>query len=124
MTGHAQIPSPGFLKLMKKGRPGLWVSALAPAASADTVALALLRHSSSFGLRRRSARRQVLERHHQEVRTPFGPVRVKVGRWEGEVLHASPEHEDCAQAARAAGVPVAEVYRAAQAAWMEGRPWP
>ncbi|MCB9742044.1 MAG: nickel pincer cofactor biosynthesis protein LarC [Alphaproteobacteria bacterium] len=103
--------------LMKKGRPGLLLTALAPPPAADAVADALLRHSSSFGLRRAPARREVLDRAWAEVATPYGAVRVKVGSRGGVEYHASPEFADCAARAGAAGVPLAEVYAAALAAY-------
>jgi len=99
--------------LMKKGRPGLLVQALATPARASAVELALLRHGSTFGVRRHMAHRRVLDRRHVPVRTPWGEVRVKLGILDGELLHAAPEHEDVAAVARAAGVPVPQVHAAA-----------
>jgi uncharacterized protein (DUF111 family) len=51
------------------------------------------------------------------VETPYGPVRVKVGRLGGEVLNARPEWDDCAVRAREHGVPVKRVLEAASAAY-------
>jgi uncharacterized protein (DUF111 family) len=44
-----------------------------------------------------------------------------VAEREGRVLHAAPEHEDCAALARQFDVPVAEVRGAALAAWASKR---
>ncbi len=41
---------------------------------------------------------------------------MKVKRWEGVALGAAPEYEDCARIARSQGVPLQEVYAAAQRA--------
>ena len=103
--------------LMKKGRPGLLVRALATTARADAVSEAFLRHSTTFGVRRYRATRDVLEREHVAVQTPYGEVRIKVGRRRGAITQASPEHADCAARAREAGAPLADVYAAARAAW-------
>ena len=103
--------------LMKKGRPGLLVSALATPPLADAVTRALLRHGSTFGARRYSTERQVLDRAHVAVETPWGSVRVKTGRLDGALVHASPEHEDVAALARSAGVPVPVVHAAALRAY-------
>ncbi|RMF84902.1 MAG: LarC family nickel insertion protein, partial [Nitrospirae bacterium] len=100
----------------KHGRPGVRLTALAPEAAAETVARALLRHTTSFGVRHHPVRRTTLARRHVTVATPYGPVRVKEGWLGGERLQATPEHADCAERAREAGVPVREVYRAALAA--------
>lgn len=99
--------------LMKKGRSGLWVQALAAPAQVDAVERALLRHGSSFGVRRHAADRRVLDRRHVAVQTPWGEVRVKLGSLDGELLHAAPEHEDVRAVARAAGVPQPLVHAAA-----------
>lgn len=105
--------------IMKKGRPGLLVGALAQAEDRAAVGEALLRHSGSFGYRWSAAEREVLVRSWDVVATPWGEVRVKVGRREGRLLHAAPEYEDCAALARASDRGIAEVYRAALAAWRE-----
>ena len=101
---------------MKKGRMGWRVEALATPATAAAVSGALLRHGSSFGLRRRDEHRLVLDRHHRRVSTPYGEVRVKMGLLEGEVVHTSPEHADVQARAQAAGVPERRVHLAAIAA--------
>ena len=43
------------------------------------------------------------------VQTPFGAIRVKVARRNGEILNASPEFDDCARIARERSIPVKEV---------------
>ncbi len=103
--------------LMKKGRPGLLVSALARAETAAAVGSALLHHSTTFGVRRTTASRQILDRRWEKVETPYGTIRMKIGVWQGEVAQVAPEYEDVAVAARTAGVPVSRVQRAALAAW-------
>jgi hypothetical protein len=103
--------------LMKKGRPGLLISALSPPEHRAAVGDALLRYAGTFGYRWSTLPREVVARSHTSVETPWGPVRVKVAEREGSVLHAAPEHEDCAALARATGRPVAEVRAAALAAW-------
>jgi uncharacterized protein (TIGR00299 family) protein len=103
--------------LMKKGRPGLVLSALARPEDADRIGEIVLRHSSTLGVRRHRAGRQVLDRWSDVVETPYGSVRVKVGGRDGHAWHASPEFEDVAARAQEAGVPLQEVWRAALAAW-------
>lgn len=99
--------------LMKKGRSGLLVTALADRSTSSAIESVLLRHSTTFGVRRRSTSRRVLERSWTTVETCFGPVRVKLGHLEGELLHCMPEHEDCAKAAEAHDVSIQAVHRAA-----------
>lgn len=103
--------------LMKKGRPGLLLTALAPIDRRAVVGDALLRHGGTLGYRWEVLQREVAARRLVEVATAFGVVRVKVAEHAGLVVHAAPEHEDCALLARQFGVSVAEVRGAALAAW-------
>jgi uncharacterized protein (DUF111 family) len=50
------------------------------------------------------------------VETPYGSVAVKIKRSAGRSIALSPELEDCRRLAREHGVPLIEVYRAAEAA--------
>ncbi len=103
--------------LMKKGRPGLLVTALCAPAESRAVGDALLRHGRTLGYRSTSCARVVLARRHESVATEFGEVRVKIGEREGTILHLAPEFEDCARHAAAASVPVVEVMAATLLAW-------
>jgi uncharacterized protein (TIGR00299 family) protein len=102
--------------LMKKGRPALQVSALAPPATLAAVERALFANSTTLGLRRRALERVVLARSFAPVATPYGKVRIKLGALDGEILGAQPEFEDCRRLAARAGVPAREVLAAAAAA--------
>lgn len=106
--------------LMKKGRTGLLVTALASPPLADAVEIALLRHGSTFGVRRQVMDRRVLDREHVTVRTPYGPARIKLGRLDGALVHAAPEFEDVRALARSAGVPVPVVHAAVLRAYDGG----
>ena len=103
--------------LMKKSRPAVLVSVLADPERADQLADILFRETSTFGVRRREVLRQCLDREWREVDTPYGTVRVKIGLLGGEEVSAAPEYEDCRRLAGERGVPVMEVYQAAQAAF-------
>ena len=104
----------------KKGRPAVLLTALAPSGGEDAVIDAILRHTTTIGLRFRTERRRTLPRREDTVETAFGRVRVKVAG-EGPTAKAKPEFEDCRRLAAEVGVAVAEVYRAAVAALASGR---
>ena len=84
--------------LMKKGRPGHLLLALAAPERADAVAAAILRETSTFGVRRTDCARYELAR---SVREADG-LRVKRGEGYGAAKE-KPEFEDRARAARAGG---------------------
>ena len=105
---------------MKKGRPGHLIGALVPDVARAAVEEVLFRETSTLGVRAYRVERTVLERELVEVSTPYGAVRVKVGRRAGAVVNAAPEFEDCRSRAREHGVAVKEVLAAALAAWRAG----
>jgi uncharacterized protein (TIGR00299 family) protein len=98
---------------MKKGRPGVLLSAVARPDAERPVADALLVHSSTLGVRATALRRYELERESREVRVQGHPIRVKVGILHGRVVNAAPEHDDCADVAAATGMPVKRVWASA-----------
>jgi uncharacterized protein (TIGR00299 family) protein len=101
---------------MKKGRPGIVLSALARPPDERRVAEAVLRETSTLGLRIAQLRRWELERDEQTVEVAGDRVRVKIGRLDGEVINVAPEHDDCAAVANRTGRSVKSVWAAAFAA--------
>jgi len=102
---------------MKKGRPGLVLSALVPASRREAVVRLFLEETTTLGVRFRPVERTELDREWVAVETPFGQVRIKVGRLAGQEVNARPEWEDCLARAREHGVPVKRVLEEAAAAW-------
>jgi len=99
--------------LMKKGRPGHLLGAIIEPSRAEELADAIMRRSTSLGVRLTSASRIVAGRRLIEVETAYGRVRVKVKELGGQPVDVAPEYEDCR---RAGGEEVAEVMREAAAA--------
>jgi len=106
---------------MKKGRPGHLFGALAAEASRAAVETEIFRQTTTLGIRATRVERRVLAREMVEVDTPYGKVRVKVGRLSGTLVNVGPEFEDCRQAAERSGVPVKEVMAAALSAFRGAR---
>ncbi|TNF70880.1 MAG: nickel pincer cofactor biosynthesis protein LarC [Acidobacteria bacterium] len=102
--------------VMKKGRPGHLLTALAPATATDGVIAVLLRETTSLGCRSYPVTKYHLQRRMETVQTPWGPVPVKVALAGEQVLRRVPEFEACAELAHAAGVPVRDVLAAAASA--------
>jgi uncharacterized protein (TIGR00299 family) protein len=101
---------------MKRGRPGFVLSALARPDAERDVARALLRETSTLGVRIARLDRIELERESRTVEVAGEPVRVKVGRLDGRVVNLAPEHADCERAARLTGAPVKAIWALALAA--------
>lgn len=97
---------------MKKGRPGIVLSALTRPGAEGDVARALLEETTALGVRAHRLERYELEREERVVDVEGGRVRVKVGVLDGRVVNVAPEHDDCAELARSTG-------RAVKSIWAE-----
>jgi uncharacterized protein (TIGR00299 family) protein len=107
---------------MKKNRPGVLLSVLAPAEKLGELEDILFRETATFGIRRYAVERHKLQRKACTVSTPWGPVQGKLG-WRGyQQPIFTPEYADCARVAQQHGVPLREVYAAARRAYAEQRP--
>lgn len=97
--------------IMKKSRPGVLLTVLAPTDMVSPLAELILKETTTIGLRNYPVTRRVLPRRDARAETPFGAIRIKVVR-QGNATRYTPEFEDCRQAALKAGIPLAEVYAA------------
>ncbi len=95
--------------LMKKGRPGLLVSALAREGERGRVEEVILRETSTLGLRRVRVERTRLPRRVEVLETPLGPLRCKVRLLPGGGEEWSPEQDDLERIAREKGLSFPEV---------------
>jgi hypothetical protein len=107
---------------MKKNRPGTLVTIICPEPRLEEVSAVIFRETTTIGFRYQPMGRIELARRIDTARTPYGPVRMKVSAYNGEVVQATPEYEDCRKAALAAGVPLKEVQRAAALALPRPQP--
>jgi hypothetical protein len=101
---------------MKKNRPGVLLTVLCTEAEADRFSKMILRETSAFGVRRTMAERRKLRREYVVVKTPFGKITVKLGRFNEKVVQAAPEFESCKKLAKRAKVPLKRVFEAANRA--------
>ena len=124
LTGHAivKLLEAGALDawavpiMMKKGRPGLLLSALGTGASIAVLEGVLLRETSTIGLRRYPVSRSERPRENIEVQTEFGTIPVKIARGPYGPPQLKPEFDACVAAAAAHQAPVRVVIAAALAA--------
>jgi len=101
---------------MKKGRPGVVLTAVARPDREREVAEAMLRHTTTLGVRILPVLRWELQRERHTVSVDGEPVTVKVGRLGREVVNIAPEHDDVARAAAALRRPAKAVWAQAWAA--------
>jgi uncharacterized protein (DUF111 family) len=93
---------------MKKARPAVLLAALATRARATACARAMLRETSSIGVRMRRESRFTLARETVRRLTPYGEVRAKRVR-AGDDVRVTLEYDDVARIARERGLPFAAV---------------
>lgn len=97
--------------IMKKNRPGVLLTVLAPSTLAGRLSEVIFKETTTIGLRSYPVSRSVLSRSEAAIETPYGAIRIKVVE-HGDARRYTPEYEDCRQAARKAGIPLADVYAA------------
>jgi uncharacterized protein (TIGR00299 family) protein len=101
---------------MKKDRPAVQLSVLAPRDLEGALVDLLLRETTTLGVRVQPVTRYAAARRATVVATRYGEVRVKLKLLDGKPVGAKPEYDDCVRLATAAHLPVRTVYEAAQAA--------
>ena len=95
---------------MKKNRPGILLSVLCLPEDADRLAAAVMKHTSTLGIRRQDMDRYVLQRRVETVATEYGEIRVKHASGMG-VDRSKPEYDDIAALAGKHGVSLEEIRR-------------
>ncbi len=105
---------------MKKGRPGTLLAVVCRPADAEALSGILLAETMTLGVRRQDMDRYCLPREIISVETAFGVVQAKVALLPDGRRRVAPEYEACRRVAEARGVPLWEVYRAAEAAALSG----
>ncbi|HET6278942.1 MAG TPA: nickel pincer cofactor biosynthesis protein LarC [Candidatus Polarisedimenticolia bacterium] len=98
---------------MKKNRPGILATIICPQPQLESVSTVVFRETTTIGFRYLPMGRIELAREFKTVKTPYGPVRVKLSFHNGERVQSTPEYEDCRSIALTTGVPLMEIQRAA-----------
>ena len=93
---------------MKKNRPGVLLTCLCRPAEADRLAREILRHTTTFGVRRTDCARYALTPASVTEHSSYGPVRRKEGMGYG-VTKAKVEYADMARIAREQNISLSQV---------------
>ncbi|MHB1151861.1 MAG: nickel pincer cofactor biosynthesis protein LarC [Eubacteriales bacterium] len=94
---------------MKKNRPGFMLVCLCGEDDSDRMAALMLRHTTTFGIRKKLCERYTLGRTFTEEDTPYGKIRIKHGAGYG-AEKCKPEYEDLKRAAEENNLSLPEVY--------------
>jgi uncharacterized protein (TIGR00299 family) protein len=101
--------------IMKRSRPGVVLTALAPTAGVEPISRVLFEESTTIGVRWSEWRRTPLPREIITMATVYGPIPFKVSRLGGRVVTATPEFAEVTRIAREKALPVREVLDRARA---------
>ncbi len=101
---------------MKKNRPGVVVSALAPTAAVRGVRDALFAHSTTIGIRETTLTKWRLPRREVTAQTTFGSVRGKVSELPDGQSRIKAEYDDVAAISEQHQIPFEQVKTAAERA--------
>lgn len=96
---------------MKKNRPAVMLSVLAPIHLESRMAEIIMRETSTLGIRAQSVSRHTAQREIIEFDSTLGHVRAKVKRYSNNILAISPEYEDCRRIATERSMPLREVQK-------------
>ena len=98
---------------MKKNRPAYILRAIVPADKLDAVEYAILKYTTTIGLRKYAVDRTCMERTRVKVQLPFGEVEVKVSTYK-DIVRCQPEFESVKKLAKACGKDFQFIYNLAQ----------
>lgn len=94
---------------MKKNRPAIMLSVLAPVSAEAKMTEIIMRETSTLGMRVRPISRHTAQREIIDFTSSLGQVKAKVKRYMGATLSISPEYEDCRRIALERDMPLQEV---------------
>jgi uncharacterized protein (TIGR00299 family) protein len=100
--------------IMKKGRPGILLSALVNRGKLDAVLKVVFAETSTLGVRIQPVERRKLQRSTKTMKTLFGEMKVKVITIDG-TERLAPEFEECKRVALEKNIPLIEVYKQVEA---------
>ena len=95
--------------LMKKGRPGHLLSALASHEDLESVCDFILENTTAIGIRYYPISRKILDRTEEAVSTEFGNIRVKTVTTPSGKERRKAEYEDLSRVAKKQGVSIMEL---------------
>jgi len=96
---------------MKKNRPAVMLSVLAPSSLEAKLSEIIMRETSTLGIRSRRVSRHVAQREIIEFNSSLGLAKVKIKRFGQDILAVSPEYDDCRRLALEHNIPLLEVSR-------------
>lgn len=94
---------------MKKNRPATKISILGRSDERDKFSRLLFTQTSTLGVRITEIKRESLPRETRRIETEFGPVEVKIARFEDRIVNIKPEYEQIRRIALKSDLSITEI---------------
>ncbi len=94
----------------KKNRPAVILSALVAEDKKEVIIDTIFEETKTLGIRIYPVERYEAEREIKGIKTEYGEVRVKIGKWRGAVKNVSFEYEDMKRIAQKKKIPLKILY--------------
>lgn len=96
--------------LMKKDRLGVMLTVMCKNDTKEALKEIMFKETTTLGIREYKVERTKLIRDFKKVNTIYGDVMVKKAYFNGQLIKAKPEYEDCKRLAEKTGVPIIKIY--------------
>ena len=96
--------------VMKKSRPAYQLQVICRKENQEKLEQIIFQETTTIGIRSYPANRRILERRIEEIETPYGKMKVKICRIDGED-QVYPEYEEVKRYCMESGVPMRDVYK-------------
>jgi hypothetical protein len=96
--------------IMKKNRIGTLLTVICDENIKNKIIEIIFNETTTFGIRLNKLSRIELKRETKKVKTRYGIIDIKVGKYKGKITSIKPEYEDCKKIAKREKVPIKNVY--------------
>jgi len=99
--------------VMKRNRMGALLTVICEEKLKDKLIEGIFNETTAFGIRIIEAAHIMLEKEVKRVKTRYGSINVKIGKFRGKIKNISPEYKNCEKLAKKKNIPIKTVYNEA-----------
>lgn len=97
--------------IMKKNRIGSLLTVICDYKLKDKMIDIIFNETTTFGIRVNNVSRVKLDRESKQVKTKYGLIDIKIGRYKGKIKTISPEYDNCKKIANEKKIPIKKIYQ-------------
>jgi len=110
--------------IMKHSRPAVKLTVICNIPDVCKIEQLIFEAGLTFGIRKQIIQRSKLAREFVTITTPFGDIKIKVGKLGHTIVNAKPEFADCARAAQEHNISIKKVIDIAMAQFIKTQKLP